>query len=301
MSFGVSAAAAAGSFMTSTAAQTPPYRISLAEWSINRPLFAGTMQHLDFAKIAKGVGIDAIEYVNQFFKDKARDAAYLREMNARAHGEGVAQVLIMVDGEGNLGDPDAARRQASVENHYKWVDAAKTLGAHTVRVNGYSSGTAEEQMKLVADGMRRLVEYADPLGINIVIENHGGHSSNAKWLVQTIRLVNHPRAGTLPDFGNFRIAGPNRDNPDVKLESYDSYVGVAEMMPLAKGVSVKPRVWDATGTQSDIDLFRMMKIVVDAGYHGHAGIEYGPEGGELEGIKKLRQDLESVRARLAAG
>ena len=142
------------------------------------------MQHLDFAKIAKSVGIDAIEYVNQFFKDKAKDAAYLREMNARAQGEGVTQVLIMVDAEGNLGDPDAAKRQAAVENHYKWVDAAKVLGAHTVRVNGYSSGTADEQMKLVADGMRKLVEYADPLGINIVIENHGGLSSNAKWLVR---------------------------------------------------------------------------------------------------------------------
>jgi L-ribulose-5-phosphate 3-epimerase len=300
MAAGAAGAAAAGSFMTSTpAAQAPLYKISLAEWSINRPLFAGTMQHLDFAKIAKSVGIDAIEYVNQFFKDRAKDAAYLREMNARAQGEGVTQVLIMVDAEGNLGDPEAARRQTAVENHYKWVDAAKALGAHTVRVNGYSSGTAAEQMKLVADGMRKLVEYADPLGINVVIENHGGLSSNAKWLVETIKLVNHPRAGTLPDFGNFRIAGPSKENPNVKLESYDSYVGVAEMMPLAKGVSVKPRVWDFNGNNTDIDLFKMMKIVVDAGYRGHAGIEYGPEGGELDGIKKLRQELVAVRARLA--
>ena len=129
------------------------------------------------------------------------------------------------------------------------MDAAKTLGCHTVRVNGYSSGTPDEQMKLVADGMRKLVDYADPLGINVVIENHGGLSSNSKWLVQTIKSVNHPRAGTLPDFGNFRIGGPSKDNPDVKVESYDSYVGVAEMMPLAKGVSAKPRVWDFNGNQ----------------------------------------------------
>ena len=292
--------------MTSVASRTtgldaaePLYKISLAEWSINRPLFGGKMQHLDFAKIARSVGIDAIEYVNQFFKDKAKDTAFLTEMNARAKGEGVTQVLIMVDGEGNLGDPDAAKRQTAVENHFKWVDAAKFLGCHTVRVNGYSSGTPEEQMKLVADGMRKLVEYADKQAINVVIENHGGLSSNAKWLVQTIRMVNHPRAGTLPDFGNFRIAGPNRTNPDVKVESYDSYVGVAEMMPLAKGVSVKPRVWDFHGNSSDIDLRKMMKIVVDAGYRGHAGIEHGPEGNELEGVRKLREQLEAVRDQLA--
>jgi L-ribulose-5-phosphate 3-epimerase len=282
------------------AAADPLYKISLAEWSINKPLFGGQLQHLDFAKIAKSVGIDAIEYVNQFFKDKARDAAFLREMNTRANGEGVTQVLIMCDGEGNLGDPDAAKRQTAVENHFKWVEAAKTLGCHTIRVNGYSSGTPDEQMKLVADGMRKLVEHADPHEINVVIENHGGLSSNAKWLVQTIKMVDHPRAGTLPDFGNFRISGPNRDNPTAKVESYDSYTGVTEMMPLAKGVSVKPRVWDFAGNSSDIDLRRMMKIVVDAGYRGHCGIEYGPEGKELEGVRRLREQLEAVREQLGA-
>ena len=276
--------------------------ISLAEWSINKPLFGGQMQHLDFAKIAKDVGIDAIEYVNQFFKDKARDTAYLEEMNTRARGEGVTQVLIMCDGEGNLGDSDAAKRQTAVENHYKWVEAARVLGCHTIRVNGYSdtTKTTEEQQKLVADGLHRLCEFADKAGINVVIENHGGLSSDAKWLVQTIKLANHKRAGTLPDFGNFRLAGPTKGNPDRKVESYDSYTGVAEMMPLARGVSVKPRVWDANGKDADIDLLRMMKIVVDAGYRGHCGIEYGPEGKELEGVKDLRIQLERVRDQLAS-
>ena len=207
------AASATASAAQTRAAEAPLYKISLAEWSINRPLFNGTLQHLDFAKIAKSVGIDAIEYVNQFFKDKAKDTAFLTEMNTRAKGEGVTQVLIMCDGEGNLGDPDAAKRQAAVENHYKWVEAAKFLGCHTIRVNGYSAGTPEEQMKLVADGMRRLVDFADTAAINVVIENHGGLSSNAKWLVQTIKMVDHTRAGTLPDFGNFRISRPEPRQP----------------------------------------------------------------------------------------
>jgi len=278
---------------------SPLYKISLAEWSINQPLRKGTLQHLDFAAIAKGVGIDAIEYVNQFFMDKATDAAYLAEMNTRAKNEGVTQVLIMCDREGNLGDPDAAKRTQAVENHYKWVTAAKTLGCHSIRVNAYSSGTPEEQSRLVADGMHRLCTFADTHGINVIIENHGGQSSNAKWLMATLRRADHPRAGTLPDFGNFSISRPTEREPNAPVESYDSYVGVQEMMPLAKGVSVKPRVWDFKGNQSDIDMPRMMKIVTGAGYHGYCGIEYGPSGRELEGIRDLRVQLERTREQLS--
>lgn len=279
--------------------KAPLYKISLAQWSINQPLRKGTLQHLDFAKIAKSVGIDAIEYVNQFFMDKATDAAYLADMNARAKGEGVTQVLIMCDNEGRLGDPDAAKRQQAVENHHKWVTAAKTLGCHSIRVNAYSTGTADEQQKLVADGLHKLCLFADPHGLNVIIENHGGMSSNAKWLMQTIKQADHKRAGTLPDFGNFSISRPSQTNPDAKLESYDSYVGVQEMMPLAKGVSVKPTVWDFKGNSGPIDLARMMKIVIDAGYHGYCGIEHGPAGRELDGVRELREQLAVTRTQLA--
>ena len=280
--------------------KAPLYKISLAEWSINQPLRKGTMQHLDFAKIARSAGIDAIEYVNQFFMDKATDASYLAEMNARAKGEGVTQVLIMCDQEGSLGDPDAAKRQQAVENHHKWVTAAKTLGCHSIRVNAYSAGTPEEQGKLVADGLHKLCEFADGHGLNVIIENHGGMSSNAKWLMSTIKRADHKRAGTLPDFGNFSISRPTERNPTAKLESYDSYVGVREMMPLAKGVSVKPTVWDFHGKSGPIDLPKMMKIVVDAGYHGYCGIEHGASGRELESIRQLREQLEAARTQLAA-
>ncbi len=297
----VTAAAGALTATPLRAAQgkAPLYKISLAQWSINQPLRKGTMQHLDFAKIAKSVGIDAIEYVNQFFMDKATDKAYLAEMNARAKGEGVTQVLIMCDNEGQLGDPDGAKRQTAVENHYKWVEAAQALGCHSIRVNAYSSGTPEEQQKLVADGLHKLCEFADTHGQHVIIENHGGLSSNAKWLMATIARADHKRAGTLPDFGNFGISRPTERNPTAKLESYDSYVGVKEMMPLAKGVSVKPTVWDFHGKNGPIDMPRMMKIVVDAGFRGHCGIEHGASGRELESIRELRELLERTRDQLA--
>ncbi len=271
------------------------FEISLAQWSLNPLLFSGKMDNLDFARDAKKNGIYAVEYVNQFFKDKAEDKAYISEMKNRADGEGVKSVLIMCDGEGKLGAPDKKERLEAVDNHKKWVTAAKKLGCHMIRVNGFSMGTwgekgdFDEEMKLVADGLRRLCEFADDYEISVTIENHGGNSSNGKWLSGVMKLADHPRAGTLPDFGNFQI---------IKGESYDSYRGVEELMPYAKGVSVKPRVWDDDTNVSDLDYERMMRIVLDAGYRGYCGIEHGPRGAEWEGILEVKKNLEAVREKL---
>lgn len=268
------------------------FGISLAEWSLHKSLFKGDMDNLDFAKVTKeDYGIEAIEYVNQFFKDKAKDEKYLAELNKRASDHGVQQLLIMVDGEGALGDPDDAKRTKAIENHHKWVDAAKSLGCHSIRVNAQSAGKPDEAMRLAADGLARLTEYAAPLGLNVIVENHGGLSSNGEWLVGVMKLVDNPRCGTLPDFGNFNI-GP--------LQRYDRYKGVEELMPYAKAVSAKSHDFDAEGNEIHTDYFRMMKIVVDAGYRGFVGIEYeGSKLSEPEGIQATKQLLERVRARLA--
>lgn len=273
-------------------ARAPWFRISLAQWSLHRTIRAGELDHLDFARITRQeFGIEAVEYVNSFFKDKAKDAAYLAEMNRRANGEGVYQHLIMCDGEGRLGAPDEAERKKAVENHYKWVDAAKTLGCKMIRVNAASEGTREEQAKLAADGLRRLCEYGDEVGIDVVVENHGGLSSNGAWLAQVMRLVDHPRCGTLPDFGNFRVS---------ETETYDKYRGVEELMPFAKAVSAKSHDFDEQGNETDKDYRRLMRIVLDAGYRGWVGIEYeGTRLPEREGIALTKRLLERVRDEIA--
>lgn len=271
----------------------PMYSISLAEWSLHKLLFSGKMNHLDFAKTSKeDFGIDAVEYVNQFFKDKAKDTAYLGDMKKRAADAGVTSVLIMIDGEGALGDPDAEKRKQAVENHYKWVDAAKFLGCHSIRVNAQSNGDYDEQIKLAADGLRQLSEFAAKQDMNIIVENHGGLSSNGKWLTAVMKAVDLENCGTLPDFGNFRVS---RD------EEYDRYVGVEELMPYAKAVSAKSYAFDADGNETTIDYLRMMKIVVDAGYHGYVGIEYeGSKLSEPEGILATKKLLEKVRDELSS-
>jgi L-ribulose-5-phosphate 3-epimerase len=270
----------------------PLFTLSLAEWSLHRALFAGKLDHLDFPRTAQqDFGIAAIELVNQFFKDKAADKTYLAGFKQRADDLGVKILLIMCDGEGMLGDADAAKRRKAVENHHKWVDAAKALGCHSIRVNAHSAGNYEEQLDRTAQGLHALSEYAGRAGLNVLVENHGGFSANGAWLTALIKQVNRPNCGTLPDFGNFH-GGDGKD--------YDRYKGVAEMMPYAKAVSAKSNDFDSGGNEIHTDFRRMMKIVIDADYHGHVGIEYeGEKISEPDGIRATKTLLEKVRAELA--
>lgn len=285
---GLGAATLADRLATAADARSPLYKISLAEWSLHRTLNDHKLDNLDFAKVAKhDYGIEAVEYVNQFFKDKAQDKRYLAELKQRAEDNGVKTLLIMIDGEGALGDADEAKRKQAVENHYQWVEAARFLGCHSIRVNAASAGSYDEQLDLAADGLRRLTEFADPQGINVIVENHGGLSSNGEWLTAVIKKVSMKRCGTLPDFGNFLLG---------KGKEYDRYKGVAELMPFAKAVSAKSHDFDEQGNETHTDYRKMMKIVVDAGYRGYVGIEY--EGGTLsepEGIRATKKLLEKVR------
>ena len=279
------------------------FEISLAQWSLHRSLYSGKLNHLDFAKISKeNFGIDAIEYVNSFFFEKAEDKSYLREMKNRADDYGVKSLLIMCDNEGSLGDPDNQKRQKAVENHYKWHESAKYLGCHSIRVNAYlteslhglevgdytKNGSYENQVSLAADGLRKLTEFGANLGINTIVENHGGLSSDGAWLASVMKAVDHPMCGTLPDFGNFRIEGDRW---------YDRYKGVKELMPFAKAVSAKSHDFDSNGNETQTDFFRMMDIVIDAGYSGYVGIEYEGSGmDEMSGIKATKDLLERVKS-----
>jgi L-ribulose-5-phosphate 3-epimerase len=263
-----------------------------------RALRAGELDHLDFARTARErFGIDAVEYVNTFFKDKARDAAYLREMRKRADDLGVRSLLIMCDGEGDIGDPDADARARTVENHRRWIEAAAALGCHSIRVNAASRGTREQQRDLAADGLRRLAELGDAHAVNVIVENHGGLSSDGSWLAEVMRQVAHPRCGTLPDFGNFCSDWSRADDP---AAWYDRYKGVAEMMPFAKAVSAKSHEFDERGDEARTDYRRMMRIVVDAGYRGYVGVEYeGDKHPEPEGIRLTKALLERVREEMS--
>jgi sugar phosphate isomerase/epimerase len=278
------------------------FKISLAEWSLHKALFAKEMDNLDFpAKAKNDFGISGVEYVNQFFKDKAKDEKYFAELKKRCDDNGVTSVLIMIDGEGELADVDAKKRTKSVENHYKWVDAAKFLGCHSIRVNCFGIGTEEEVSKAGIEGLRKLSEYAQKDNIGIIVENHGGYSSNGQWLSNVIKSVGLANCGTLPDFGNFCIKREGGQPWEGKcIEEYDRYKGVEEMMPYAKGVSAKTYEFDAQGNCTETDYSKMMSVVKNADYHGWVGIEWeGDKLSEPDGIKATKALLERVGATLS--
>ena len=259
-------------------------KLSLAEWSLHRAINNKEMTNLDFPRIAKTkYNLDAVEYVSTFFAGKGEDQAYLQNLKNECKKYGVRSLLIMVDGEGNLGDTAVSARDIAVENHHKWVKAAKFLGCHSIRVNARGEGTMDQVKKAAIDGLSKLCDYAATYNINVIVENHGGYSSNGKWLTDVMKGVNKPNCGTLPDFGNFY--------------EYDRYLGTQDMMPFAKGVSGKTYDFDAKGNETKIDYVRMIKIVKDSGYKGYIDVEYeGSRLSEDAGIKATQLLLDRVIA-----
>jgi len=295
---------------------TPDFEISLAQWSLNKTYFGGApdwaefgrlleedpdamlkgeMDPFNFPKVAAGYGINCIELVNTFYFSKAQDMEYWEKFKTNCEDAGVTVGLIMCDALGKLGDADPEARTAAVDNHKPWVDVAAFLGAKTIRVNAAGAGTAEEVAANAVDGLSKLGEYGVTKGINVVVENHGGYSSDGKWLSGVMEKVGMDNVGTLPDFGNFCVQYVE----DSCAEEYDRYLGMEEIMPFAKGVSAKSNVFDAEGNEANMDYLRIMKIVKASGFKGYVGIEYeGTELSEDEGIKATKALLEKVFAEI---
>ncbi|WP_026713724.1 sugar phosphate isomerase/epimerase family protein [Flavobacterium daejeonense] len=277
------------------------FKISLAQWSLHKAILSKVLDPLDFANKARELGFDAVEYVSMLYAiDRSNTTSSIsklvKELKNRSADNGVSNVLIMVDNEGGLASTNKALREDAIDNHSRWVDAAAGLGCHSIRVN--LSGRAENfeiWKENSVDGLGRLAEYADKSKINVIVENHGGLSSDGDKLTQVMKAINLKNCGTLPDFGNFCL----KREYNKCVEEYDKYRGVAELMPFAKGVSAKTFDFDATGNETTIDYVKMLQIVKDAGYRGRIGIEYeGDSLSEEDGIKATKALLINAAAKL---
>lgn len=273
--------------------EIPPLKLSLAQWSIHRALEEGKLLAGDFPKIVRESGFEAAEYVNGFYRDHAEDEGYWSHLKEIANDQGVQNLLIMVDEEGDLGNPDTPARKEAVENHYRWVRAAQFLGCHSIRVNAFGEGSKSDVQKAMVDSMSKLCEYAQQFNINILIENHGLYSSDGVWVAEIMKQVNLPNCGTLPDFGNWCLSAKWGTTQIDCAEVYDRYQGVSELLPFAKGVSAKSYEFDAQGDETRIDYKRMLQLVKDSGFQGYIGVEFeGMNLPEPEGIKSTKALLE---------
>jgi sugar phosphate isomerase/epimerase len=264
-----------GKGVLKAASAPPPLQISLAQWSLHRAIFAGEINAMEFASVSRErFQIEAIEYVNQFYREIVKQPESVRELRRRADDQGVKSLLIMVDGEGQIGASEESERKAVVENHRKWMEMAAVLGCHSIRVNAGGPGDRGALRPRAVEGLRGLCEAAQPFGLNVIVENHGGWSSDGAWLAAVIEEVGLSNCGTLPDFGNFCIRREESAQGRICVEAYDRYRGVTELMPRARAVSAKSYAFDDAGNETTIDYGRMLKIVREAGYSGYIGIEF---------------------------
>jgi sugar phosphate isomerase/epimerase len=287
----------------STVTKKPFFKISLAEWSLHAPIMEGTMNPLDFAQKANEMGFEGIEYVSQLYTKKLESYpdqktamdSLVKTLKAKSEQYDVKNVLIMIDNEGDLASSDNNVRDEAVEKHKKWVDAAATLGCHAVRVNLHGAEDEQGWKKASVDGLTKLADYAAQKNIEVLVENHGGFSSNAVLLMDVMNTVDRDNCGTLPDFGNFCI----ERSDDGCAEEYPRYEGIEQMMPKAMAVSAKSYAFNDAGEETTMDYTKIMQTVKDAGYTGFIGIEY--EGDKLtpeEGIDRTRELLLNTAKKL---
>ncbi|MCM4156564.1 sugar phosphate isomerase/epimerase family protein [Gramella sp. AN32] len=285
----------------STSQDSVFFKLSLAQWSLHQPIMSGKMNPMDFAQKASEMGFEGLEYVTTFYGERVKSAKdpaaemkiVLDSIKLMSDKYGMRNVLLMVDGEGDLAANDSGARNQAVENHKKWVDAAQFLGCHSIRVNLFGSEDPTEWKNNSADALSKLSGYAAEKNINVIVENHGYLSSNIDLLVEVMKQVGKDNCGTLPDFGNFCLKRENGERWEAAcIEEYPRYEGIEKMMPYAKAVSAKSYDFDESGEETIMSYEKILKIVKDAGYTGFIGVEY--EGSRLspeEGINATKELL----------
>tara|TARA_B100001094_G_scaffold188813_1_gene183066 strand:- start:4804 stop:5724 length:921 start_codon:yes stop_codon:yes gene_type:complete len=272
------------------------YGFSLAQWSLNKMIKTKkTLNPINFAQKARELGFNAIEYVSTLYRlelEKMNISELTKKLISNSKDYNIKNLLIMVDQEGDLSSSNSNEILQSIDKHKKWIEMANELGCHSVRVNLNGEDDIEKWKINSIIGLTKLCEFAD--NINVIVENHGGNSSNGKALAEVIRNVNLNNCGTLPDFGNFCIKRSKKSSSPKECDiEYNKYQGMRDLMPYAKAVSAKSYDFDEFGEETTIDYKKMMDIVREFNYDGFLGIEYeGKKITETKGIELTKKLLQ---------
>ena len=277
-----------------------PYKLSLAQFSLFRLEMMRQSDPMDFAKIATELGFEGLEYLQMSYtggllREKKKTSLngikkLAKDLNTRANDYNQKNILIMID----IG-PDLGAYVENFDDYHTWIDCASEMKCHSVRVNlRGSDDNLSEWSENSINNLSKLCNYAKPLEINILVENHGEFSSNADYLVNVIENVNYNNIGTLPDFGNFCLKHDEKKLADTYkfftqgaektsgrpptlydscVDRFDMYDGIEKLMKYAKGVSAKTHGFDLEGNDVDINYKKMLQIVKKSNYSGFIGVE----------------------------
>ena len=247
--------------------------ISLAQWALVQEIRDGKWKNLDFPRVAReDFGLNGIEFVNTLFE--VPTANYLNQLKKNADDHGVEMVLIMVDHEGDGCEPTAELRKQFVINHRKWIDIAQYLGCKSIRTNcrGPENVDKDEALKWAAESYHMLLEHAMEAGIGVSIENHGGVSNDADWMVSLLKEVNNLYFGSYPDWRS-------------PTDDFDNINYLEKMLLWALGMSYRNQPTEAGSA-------KMIKMCHDAGYRGWYGIESSGREAIMQGKELLKKYLE---------
>ena len=246
--------------------------ISLAQWALVDEVKSGKWKTLDFPSVArKDFGLNGIEFVNTLFEVPTE--GYLRRLKKNAEDNNVTMVLIMVDDEGDGCSTTKEERKQFDINHRKWIDIAHFLGCTAIRTNcrGPKNISKDEALKHSVETYQMLLEYAAPAKISVLIENHGGVSNDADWMVSLIKEVNSLYFGSYPDWRQ-----PSAD--------FDNIDYLVKMLPFAGGMSYRNQPTEELTA-------KMINISKDGGYRGWYGIESSGRDAIKKGIELLKKYL----------
>ena len=274
--------------------------IGLQMYSFAPLIMQGKFDLLGFPDLVKNTyGINGAEYWSIPFMGRENDKDFLNDIKRRSDDNGVDNLIILVDdidiktmqSGPSLASSNKNDRDTAIDYHKKWIDVAKEIGCHSIRVNLKSDESDNKKiLDNSSESISRLIEFSKQDNISIVIENHGGITADADWLVSLIKNVDNKYVGTLPDFGDYNFCVDRGalnfdDIGKVCKNQYDKYLGVKKLMPYAKGVSAKSHEFGKDGEELSTNYSRMIKIISESNYKGYITIEYegammGMFGGE---------------------
>lgn len=287
------------------------FSLALTSWTFHMPLWRGEMRATDLPQLAKGLGIDALEWTTKTFTDlkggreqmfKVPPAAFFRELRQAVDDAGMSSELVGAGGPFYLATPDRARRQQAVDFFAQYAEPAQILGARILRAELYCDlppgpNRAAEAHRLAIAGLEELLTATEKSGLVINVENHHGISSDADWLAGLVRAMNHERIGLTADTNNFRIDQdmPYSPNPDAIPRYADRYQGLRVLAPVANWVSAKTYAFDGSGYETSLNYPLIIQILREAGFNRHVSIEYEGAGDPVQGVKQSVAMLQRLR------